>query len=62
MERLDWVTYMVVQNWKVTNEGKDFVKAAEDLQKLDGSADAKAIEEARKAKEDSFKRLIGLAS
>ncbi len=62
MERLDWVTYMVVENWRVTNEGKDFIEAAENLQAIESSSDAAAIEKARKEKEDAFKRLIGLAS
>lgn len=62
MERMDWVTYMVVQNWKVTSEGKDFIETAEKLQQLEGSKDAEAIERARREKEEAFKRLIGLAS
>jgi hypothetical protein len=62
MERLDWVTYMVVQNWKVTNEGKSFIEAAEKLHQVEDSKDAEAIERARKEKEDAFRRLIGLAS
>lgn len=62
MERLDWVTYMVVQNWKVTNEGKDFIEAAEKLQQLEDSKDAEAIRRAQQEKEEAFRKLIGLAS
>lgn len=62
MEKLDWVTYMVVENWRVTQEGKDFVGSSEKLQEAEAKGDKDAIEKARKEKEESFRRLVGLGS
>ena len=62
MEKLDWVSFMVVSNWKDTGEGKDFVESAAKLEQVLQGGDEAAIEQARKEKEDAFRKLIGLAS
>jgi hypothetical protein len=62
MQKLDWLTYMLVENWATTEEGKAYAKAANDLAALPPTADPEDLKKAQDAKVDAFRKLIGLAS
>jgi hypothetical protein len=62
MEKLDWVSYMVIDSWETTNEGKAFAKTATELSAALDRGNADEIAAAQRAKEDAFRRLISVGS
>jgi hypothetical protein len=61
-QRLGWLTYMLVENWAATEEGKAYAKAANDLAGLPAEASPEERKKAEDAKVDAFRKLIGLGS
>jgi hypothetical protein len=62
LQRLDWLTFMLVENWASTEEGIAYAKAANDLAGLPTTATPEDLKKAEDAKVDAFRRLIGLGS
>lgn len=62
MQKLDWLSYMLVEDWQTTQEGVDYANAAKNLSSLPTTATPDEIAAAQQAKIDAFKRLVGLGS
>jgi hypothetical protein len=62
MQKLDWLTYMLVENWQTTAEGINYENAATHLSNLPPTATLSELLAARQAKVDAFKKLVGLGS
>ncbi len=62
MQKLDWLAFMLVEDWQTTQEGITYANAAQTLANLPPTASAADIAQAQAAKIAAFKNLVGLGS
>lgn len=62
MTRLDWLSYMLVDDWINTVQGKAFQDAAAKLQNAPANATPEEIAALEKAQVDAFRDVVKLGS
>ncbi len=60
--RLDWLSYMLIEDWRNTSQAKEFEDAAQAYEKAPSSVSKEDLAILEKEKIDAFRKLVRLGS
>lgn len=62
MTRLDWLSYMLIEDWRNTSQAKEFEHAAQAYENAPPTVSKEDLAVLEKEKIDAFRKLISLGS